>query len=1163
MAQYEIIDGVAIIPEGETKIGDLAFSDCSSLTKVVIPSSVTEIGVCAFADCRCLKEVVINEGVTMLSSGMFSNCHNLSEIVIPSSVTKIEDNAFSGCSSLKEVAIPSSVTKIGDSAFYGCNSLKEIIIPSSVSKIGNNLFPDCSSLERIVVAEENPKYDSREGCNAIIETETNKLLLGCKNTIIPSSVTEIGENAFYYCSGLREIEIPSSVTKIGYNAFSHCDSLTEIVIPSSVAIIENKAFCRCSNLKEIVVLSSLTEIEVGNDAFWRCSSLENIIIPSSVTEIGDCAFSGCSSLKEITIPSSVTEIGSYTFTNCSSLKSVNIMSEADLPCAIFNICSELETVTLPASINKINEYAFSGCDNLKTIYVPAGRTEYYKRLLREELHPLIVEIPTKMFEKYKIIYKYAQAYYYYMPMSSQSLPHVYVLVRLYFNNTSSNIRSFLEGLEKSLKTISDNNYKGEVTLLIYDDTPSKSDEYINDRNKLLDNLFKNKYKYKYKILDSEPNNMGSAYAMHRLREYFVSLNVSDSIAIILDQDDELTKDAIRNIVKRMPKDGIVVSPYRVVENQGTDITDDGGRIHNILARILRFKWLGKLLLDSRVKEKQKYKKLYFPFSFSEFKELFISIIENIKNFAKRLIYKILGLFKIRLGYADLSSICWTKSYSYNALSSYHEALTKFITANVKPIDTKDEIKTFYSQLNAYEDFIDFYVLLLNNVPISGNLKVSHIYKKHPDSITATPKVDDFQLKRTNSLLTLIDLCYSKEEEAENKFRENYKLMLHRFVASKVCQISYILNKYIENYKDKGEEKFSDFAAKVHNRYFVNKLTRLALGENRGSEQDKELFNQEFSRTENTKANFTDLFSAKVYKSIPQYKGNLSENSPKFILINSAEQEKLLRNIKDNKKEEKQWKEITSHRRTQAGIILILLIVFFIVTVDILVPSFRLLSPFLLQDNGITTSVIGFLGAIITILSREYARIKTSMEEDVSTLKLYYSEFSDFIRHLEANIKVLIEIRKQASGSKIWVHNIHSENLKWPENSILLSDEMAKLIPKTKVDDFTRLKINIRNINNSSQWLTELISNGKLTTKELDWEISRYFGYIIQLYYMESHNFKFASHDELDNYVDENFIEFKLTELFMSYKPEERMDQVKKYITNYHDDRRMERAILKK
>ena len=217
----------------------------------------------------------------------------------------------------------------------------------------------------------------------------------------------------------------------------------------------------------------------------------------------------------------------------------------------------------------------------------------------------------------------------------------------------------------------------------------------------------------------------------------------------------------------------------------------------------------------------------------------------------------------------------------------------------------------------------------------------------------------------------------------------------------------------------------------------------------------------------------------------------------------------------------------------------------------------------MQDNGITTSVIGFLGAIITILSREYARIKTSMEEDVSTLKLYYSEFSDFIRHLEANIKVLIEIRKQASGSKIWVHNIHSENLKWPENSILLSDEMAKLIPKTKVDDFTRLKINIRNINNSSQWLTELISNGKLTTKELDWEISRYFGYIIQLYYMESHNFKFASHDELDNYVDENFIEFKLTELFMSYKPEERMDQVKKYITNYHDDRRMERAILKK
>ena len=741
-----------------------------------------------------------------------------------------------------------------------------------------------------------------------------------------------------------------------------------------------------------------------------------------------------------------------------------------------------------------------------------------------------------------------------MSSTKQSLPRVYVLVRIFCKNKNiSDINSFLEGLKKSLKTISDKNYNGAVIPLIYDDTPSKSTDYIVKRNDLLKDLFNSSYK----LLLASKTNKGSAYALYRLREYFVTRkDARDSdIAIILDQDDELKRDAIRNIVKRMPKDGIVVSPFRIEDNDGIDITDDGGRIHNILARILSFECLTKLLLDSRIKEEPKNQKLFFPFSLSELKDLFIGIGKNALQCFKQLKYNLLGLFKLRYGYADLSSICWTKSYSFKALKQYHNALTEFIGPG------KGKIKTFYSQLDAYEDFIDFYVLLLKDVPISGNLSVSHIYKKHKNSITATPNIDDFQLKRTNSLLTLIDLSYSKGKE--DKFRKNYKLMLHRFVASKVCQISCILNNYIKNYKEEGKKEFAAFAAKVHNRYFVNKLTRLALGKNRGTRQDKKLFKQQFSRSKNTKSNFIDLFSVSVYKSIPQYKCKLDVSSARFILLCSAEKETILRKIKENKEEGKQWNEISSHRRTQGDIIFILLIVFFVITIDILVPNFRLFSPFLLKDIQITTSAIGFLGAIITILSREYARIKTAMEEDVSTLKLYYSEFSDFIRHLEANIKILIEIRKQATCSKIDVQSIHSENLKWPENSILLSDEMAKLIPKNKVDDFTRLKINIRNINNSSKWLTELINQNKLTVSELDWEISRYFGYLINLYYLREHDFNFASHDELDNYIDENFIKFRLTELFMSYPANDRMKRVEYYIEKYQDDRRMKRAILKK
>jgi hypothetical protein len=253
--------------------------------------------------------------------------------------------------------------------------------------------------------------------------------------------------------------------------------------------------------------------------------------------------------------------------------------------------------------------------------------------------------------------------------------------------------------------------------------------------------------------------MGSAYALYRLREYFVTREDAErsDIAIILDQDDELKRDAIRNIVKRMPKDGIVVSPFRIEDNDGIDITDDGGRIHNILARILSFDCLTKLLLDSRIKEEPKYQKLFFPFSLSELKDLFIGIGKNALQCFEQLKYNLLGLFKLRYGYADLSSICWTKSYSFKALEQYHNALTEFIGPG------PDKIKTFYSQLNAYEDFIDFYVLLLKDVPISGNLSVTHIYKKHPDSVTANPNIDDFKLKRTNSLLTLIDLCYFNKD----------------------------------------------------------------------------------------------------------------------------------------------------------------------------------------------------------------------------------------------------------------------------------------------------------------------------------------------------------------------------------------------------------------
>ena len=139
---------------------------------------------------------------------------------IPEGITSISGSAFEGCSGLTSIAIPNSVTTIGDGAFAGCSGLTSVTIPNSVTSISPSAFEGCSGLVTIVVDESNVIYDSRENCNAIIETASNRLVIGCSNTIIPNSITSIAYSAFSGCSGLNNITIPNSVTSIGMGAFS-------------------------------------------------------------------------------------------------------------------------------------------------------------------------------------------------------------------------------------------------------------------------------------------------------------------------------------------------------------------------------------------------------------------------------------------------------------------------------------------------------------------------------------------------------------------------------------------------------------------------------------------------------------------------------------------------------------------------------------------------------------------------------------------------------------------------------------------------------------------------------------------------------------------------------------------------------------------------------
>lgn len=181
---------------------------------------------------------------------------------IPEGIVEIEAEAFDGCGELRSVTIPKSVKRIGEVAFRDCVSLEELTIPASVEEIEHSAFFCCSGLRKIVVESGNRQYDSREHCNALIETAANKLVLGCNSTIIPASVVVIGDSAFMDCKGLEEV-----------------------VIPEGVTVIEEAAFYGCENLKRVVFPKTLTTIK-GN-AFYGCRSLESIELPDSAARISN------------------------------------------------------------------------------------------------------------------------------------------------------------------------------------------------------------------------------------------------------------------------------------------------------------------------------------------------------------------------------------------------------------------------------------------------------------------------------------------------------------------------------------------------------------------------------------------------------------------------------------------------------------------------------------------------------------------------------------------------------------------------------------------------------------------------------------------------------------------------------------------------------------
>ena len=269
-----------------------------------------------------IKKVVIEDGVTNIGKYAFYVCTNLTSITIPNSVTSIGSQAFWDCENLTSITIPNSVTSIESQAFWNCVNLPSITIPNSVTSIGSQAFYSCYGLSSIIVEEGNKYYDSRDNCNAIITTKYNTLIIGCKNTVIPNSVTSIGSEAFQYCEGLCSITIPNSVASIGLRAFLGT-GLTSITIPNSVTSIGSQAFDFCYSITFITFKGS-TPPEVGNHAFYGQYNTIKIFVPSISIDAYKEALEGSKGINIQANPKQLFLTGSESYTQDSQIDDIDV-----------------------------------------------------------------------------------------------------------------------------------------------------------------------------------------------------------------------------------------------------------------------------------------------------------------------------------------------------------------------------------------------------------------------------------------------------------------------------------------------------------------------------------------------------------------------------------------------------------------------------------------------------------------------------------------------------------------------------------------------------------------------------------------------------------------------------------------------------------------------
>lgn len=350
-------NGVFVVPEEITMIGESAFAGDTDLKEVVIGSHVKVIGSGAFQYCTSLETVSISEGVETLGSHAFTNCSSLKNITLPSTVSVLNEYVFYACESLEFLSLE-HIRKIGEAAFYGCTSLETASFSSKLEELGSWAFSQCRSLESV-------------SFNGV------------------SRLDEIGDYVFTGCSMLRSIDIPEGVRRIGIFAFYDCTRLSSVAIPTSVEsidfgalnytrwyqdqsddylIVGDGVLIKCTVHPSVLDLSDKGIKMIGCSAFYNAVAhdeaavygykyadiLENIVIPDTVQEIGKSTFAGCLALKKITLSKELVRIDDGAF---------NLLISSKIASATVNLgdCTKLEY---------IGAYAFQGCNGIEELVIP-------------------------------------------------------------------------------------------------------------------------------------------------------------------------------------------------------------------------------------------------------------------------------------------------------------------------------------------------------------------------------------------------------------------------------------------------------------------------------------------------------------------------------------------------------------------------------------------------------------------------------------------------------------------------------------------------------------------------------------------------------------------------------------------------------------------------